>query len=151
MIFSAINPYPGSPLVYPTFISEIIDTPKTTLAVLKNPTIPSLFVRRSPSTIFGRVITRAVDSIQGVFIRGSFAHIFNEIFKRAKPPITNFDSSATIPAVPNSVWVVTTLFNRNPCIIPWCLLVLVDNLHDSSIPHKWETLKALLRELLGIK
>ena len=70
----------------------------------------------SPTTVFRRVVTFVINSINSVFIGRSLTHVSKEVFKR-KPSFAKGDASSSVVMIESVVLVGTPLLDATPCFI----------------------------------
>ena len=76
--------------------------------------VSGLFFNCRPSTIFRRIGTIVINTVNGMLCRWFQSHISKEIFK-LKPSIANCNSSSSIEVIIGGVWIDAALPHSAPC------------------------------------
>ena len=99
--------------------------------------VPSLFSRRGPSTISGRVIAIVVDAVKRVLLGRTCAHVGVERRETSAPSFADANPSSSVVSEPLAVWVFAPVNHVRPREVfvsaVHAMLAFVDSIRFGSI------------------
>lgn len=84
------------------------------------PPILGLFSVCCPSAILCAVVAIVINSVNGVFRRGWFSHVFQEVFKTVQPTAADGDAASPVPLVGVIPWIAAPLLHLHPAEVCLC-------------------------------